>query len=194
MRNIFKKIKGMMVLVMAVIAMFSLNIGKVYAAETGVEEPTVIGGIDSWISDYNETENDFDDQQEKLLFVSEEKLEDGNVLVTEIYEEEAESEDIQPFAANKSKTVTKRSYIRTSKGVVLVKMALKASFMYNGKSSICSGASARVERCASPYTITKYYSKKSGNKAYGYFSILKNGKGFLTKVLSLTCSKNGTIS
>lgn len=72
-------------------------------------------------------------------------------------------------------------------------MRLNASFQYNGTSSHCTGANVNLERCSKPYTITKRYADRKNNKAYGYFTILKDGKSFITKVLTMTYSKNGTI-
>lgn len=141
---------------------------------------------------YAAAEEDFIDEME-LVSITEEKLDDGNVLVTELYEESNDGE-VQPFAANKSRSAIKRSYIKTSKGIVLVSMRLNASFQYNGTSSYCTGATVNVEKCSKPYTITKRYPDRKGNKAYGYFTILKDGKNFITKVLTITCSKNGTLS
>lgn len=153
---------------------------------------TVMLVIANTLPIYAATENDFTDKME-LVNITEEKLDDGNVLVTELYEE-SNDEGFQPFTANKSRSAIKRSYIKTSKGTVLVQMRLNASFRYNGTSSYCTNAIAKVEKCSKPYTITKRYSERKSNKAYGYFTILKNGKNFITKVLTITCSKTGTLS
>lgn len=140
---------------------------------------------------YADVQN-FSGDNMKLAHVSEEKLDDGNVLVTEVYEEN--NDGIQMYATNRTKIAQKRSYIKTSKGVVLVQMRLKATFQYNGRGSHCMGKNEYVDKCVKPYTIPVHYSNKENNTAYGHFRIQKNGKHFITKILTLTCSKNGTLS
>lgn len=191
-----KILKQAMMFVLATAIMFNINSITSNADEIEGEYPVVIGQYDGCLVDSDSAVglgiDEKLDSNMKLISVTEEKLDDGSVLVTELYEEN-NNEGIQPFSTNKSKTVSKRLYIRTSKGTVRVQMALTASFQYNGKSSRCTKAIARVEKCSKPYTITKYYPIREGNKGRGYFTILKNRKSFITNVVTLTCSKNGIV-
>ena len=129
----------------------------------------------------------------KLVEVTSEPMGDGNILVTEIYEEI--DDGLQTLAAYKTKNSSKIGKITSSStGVVLVQMKLSASFRYNGTKSYCTGAKATIQKCVNPFSITKHYADKTDNKAKGYFTIRKDGESYLTKVISITCSANGTVS
>lgn len=128
----------------------------------------------------------------KLIDVISEEIGDGKVLVIETYEEI--DDGLQILADYKTKSGSKISKITSSStGTVLVQMRLSASFRYNGTKSYCTGSKATIEKCIKPFTIAKYYATKEENKAKGYFTILKDGKSYMTKVTSLTCSASGII-
>lgn len=102
---------------------------------------------------------------------------------------------IQTYSTSKEKKHSKTLTIKNSSGTVLATYKLTGTFTYNGSSASCTKSSYSTSIKNSKWSFTSKTASKSSNKATGSYT-LKNsstGKSYSGSV-TITCSKNGTIS
>ena len=92
-------------------------------------------------------------------------------------------------------TKTKTTYMRNSSGTVLWSVSITATFTYDGTRCISCSPSATAP--ATTWSIKSISSSKNGNSATAYatatHSSPSSSKDF-TQSVTISCSKNGTIS
>ena len=94
-------------------------------------------------------------------------------------------------------TKTKTTYMRNSSGTVLWSVSITATFTYDGTTSRCISCSPSATAPATTWSIKSISSSKNGNSATAYatatHSSPSSSKDF-TQSVTISCSKNGTIS
>ena len=94
-------------------------------------------------------------------------------------------------------TKTKTTYMRNSSGTVLWSVSITATFTYDGTTSRCISCSPSAPAPATTWSIKSISSSKNGNSATAYatatHSSPSSSKDF-TQSVTISCSKNGTIS
>lgn len=89
---------------------------------------------------------------------------------------------------------TKTTYMRDSSGTVLWSVSITATFTYDGTTSRCISCSPNATSYSSEWKIQSVSSNKSGNSATASatanYASLKN----YTQNVTISCSKNGTVS
>ncbi|MCM1179342.1 MAG: hypothetical protein NC347_03735 [Clostridium sp.] len=105
---------------------------------------------------------------------------------------------ISTYATKKTKTASKTTYIQNSKGETLWYVTVTATFSYNGTSATCTASSVTALSCKSSWKVSNKKSSYSGNSA----TASATGKEYynskvmqtINKSVTLTCSKDGTLS
>ena len=91
-------------------------------------------------------------------------------------------------------TKTKTTNIKNTNGAILWSVSITATFTYDGSTSRCISCSPSAETYSSSWTIQSTSSRKSGNSATAIatanYASLKN----YTQSVTISCSKNGTVS
>ncbi len=91
-------------------------------------------------------------------------------------------------------TKTKTTNIKNTNGAILWSVSITATFTYDGSTSRCISCSPSAETYSSSWTIQSTSSSKSGNSATAVatanYASLKN----YTQSVTISCSKNGTVS
>ena len=91
-------------------------------------------------------------------------------------------------------TKTKTTNIKNTNGAILWSVSITATFTYDGSTSRCISCSPSAETYSSSWTIQSTSSSKSGNSATAIatanYASLKN----YTQSVTISCSKNGTVS
>ena len=91
-------------------------------------------------------------------------------------------------------TKTKTTNIKNTNGAILWSVSITATFTYDGSTSRCISCSPSTETYSSSWTIQSTSSSKSGNSATAIatanYASLKN----YTQSVTISCSKNGTVS
>lgn len=94
-------------------------------------------------------------------------------------------------------TKTKTTYMRDSSGTVLWSVSITATFTYDGTTSRCISCSPNASAPATTWSIKSVSSSKSGNSATAYATAThtspSSSKDF-TQSVTISCSKNGTVS
>ncbi len=94
-------------------------------------------------------------------------------------------------------TKTKTTYMRDSSGTVLWSVSITATFTYDGTTSCCISCSPNASAPATTWSIKSVSSSKSGNSATAYATAThtspSSSKDF-TQSVTISCSKNGTVS
>jgi len=92
------------------------------------------------------------------------------------------------------KTIT----VRDDSGNVICTATLSANFYYNGTTSTCLSSDISVNVQGSGWSCSSQSATKSGNTAYGSFTIVKKFLFIVideeTYNISITCDANGNIS
>lgn len=132
--------------------------------------------------------------------VNVEKIADDLYCITTI----EETTNINPTqkatttAADKTKSGSKTVEYQNSNGTTLWYVKVSGTYTYNGNSSRCTSASVSANSYDSNWTISNKSSSKSGNTAYATATGTLNKNSLfsqtITKTVSLSCSKNGTLS
>ena len=116
---------------------------------------------------------------------------DGTSCYTEIWIAPVRTE------APNSITAVKALTYRDSNGSVCWEAMLTASFIYDGSSSACTGASLSFTSCDSAYSLTSSCTSHSGSQAYSSYSITCQLLDIPIKTthhtLTLTCDPNGNV-
>ncbi len=98
------------------------------------------------------------------------------------------------YAASTTQTATKTTKYYNSNNELCWQYSLTAQFRVNkGTSVTCVDSSAKLSIYKSSYTLSSEKHSHSGNKATGTIRIKHNGVT-KAKTITITCSKNGTIS
>ena len=91
-------------------------------------------------------------------------------------------------------TKTKTTNIKNTNGAILWSVSITATCTYDGSTSRCISCSPSAETYSSSWTIQSTSSSKSGNSATAIatanYASLKN----YTQSVTISCSKNGTVS
>ncbi len=82
---------------------------------------------------------------------------------------------------------------KNSSGESVWKFTLTGEFTYNGTTATCQTTSNSVEVYDSDWVVMSRQSYPSGNQAIGIIKIKEAGQLPMEKVLTLTCSPNGTV-
>lgn len=100
--------------------------------------------------------------------------------------------------STKTKTASKTVEYQNSEGTTLWYVKVTGTFTYNGITSSCSTSSVSAASYNSSWTISNKTSYKSGNTAYASATGIKKFMSVtvqtITRNVSLSCSKNGTLS
>ena len=94
-------------------------------------------------------------------------------------------------------TKTKTTYMRDSSGVVLWSVSITATFTYDGTTSRCISCSPSANAPATTWSIKSISSSKSGNSATAYATATHSSPSSSkdhTQSVTISCSKNGTVS
>lgn len=120
------------------------------------------------------------------------------VTCTYVVEDITPSTGIVTYATTKSKTARGTAYFRNSSGETMWYLTLTATFTYNGTTSKCTSSSASATSCNKYWQVTVDSCSHSGNKATakGTGKQIINSKQLqtITRSISLSCAKDGTIS
>lgn len=121
---------------------------------------------------------------------------------TEIYCITVIEEELTPaistYSTTRTKTASKTTYYQNSSGSTLWYVKVTATFSYNGTSASCTSSSVTAESCNSYWKVSNKKSSYSGNSA----TASATGKEYynskvmqtINKSVTLSCSKNGTLS
>lgn len=101
-------------------------------------------------------------------------------------------------SSTKTKTASKTVEYQNGEGTTLWYVKVTGTFIYNGSTSSCSKSSVSAASYNSSWTISNKSSYKSGNTAYASATGIKKFMSVtiqtITRNVSLSCSKNGTLS
>ena len=83
-------------------------------------------------------------------------------------------------------------------GTTLWYVTVHASFTYNGSTSSCTSTNVTAESNSSAWKVTNKSSWKSGNTGYAsatghQYNILGMETNTLSRTVSISCTKNGTL-
>lgn len=102
------------------------------------------------------------------------------------------------YSTSKTKTGSKTVYYKDANGNTLWYVKVTATFSYNGNTSIYKSASVTAVSCNSNWKVSNKSSSYSGNHGTASATGKKYLAGVVTstinKSVTLTCSKNGTLS
>ena len=123
-------------------------------------------------------------------------LENGDYLETVIVDEPAMSSRISTLYATKTITKTKTTRYKNQAGDILWSVSIHATFSYNGSTSKCTSCSHSTTCPAKTWKIKSVSSSKSGNSATATATATHTDliSEDFTKSVTITCSKNGTVS
>lgn len=128
-----------------------------------------------------------------LYYTEKEELSNGDYIIT-VLEEFSDS----ITRASSSKTGSKTVNYYNASGEKLWSFTLTASFSYNGSSASCTTTTCSYNMYSSAWKKESASTQKSGSNATCTFTAGKYALGVrinsITKTISMTCSKNGTIS
>lgn len=112
-------------------------------------------------------------------------------------------QDLTDYSASTQSTITtktssKTTYAYDSSGNALWYVKVIATFEYDGTTSYCKAASSSAGSCSSYWKISNKSCTRSGNSATATAVAKKYISGTvvqtLTKSVTISCSKNGTIT
>ena len=99
---------------------------------------------------------------------------------------------VQPFSDAKTKTAQK-TYTAKYAGHSIATYTLTAEFSYNQTTATCINTGYSSSILDSAWSFTSKTANKSGNKAYGSFTV-KSSSGSKSDTVTITCSPSGVIS
>ena len=124
-------------------------------------------------------------------------LENGDYLETTILDAPTIPSGVSFFSTAKTITKTKITKYKNKSGSVLWSVSIRATFTYNGSTAKCTSCSHSTTCPAKTWKIKSVSSSKSGNSAtakatatHSYNNISRD----FTKSVTISCSKNGTVS
>ena len=101
-------------------------------------------------------------------------------------------------STTKSKTGSKTIYCKDADGKVLWYVKVTGTFSYDGSTSTCTSVSMTTSTNAAGWNIVNKKCSKSGNRATASATGQKSHNGTvtnsITKSVTLSCSKTGTLS
>lgn len=124
-------------------------------------------------------------------------LENGDYLETTIIDVPVISSNISTFSTTKTITKTKTTRYKNKNGELLWSVSIRATFTYNGSTSKCTSYSHSTTCPAKTWKIKSVSSSKSGNTATAKATATQSFKNIsvdYTKSVTISCSKNGTVS
>lgn len=124
-------------------------------------------------------------------------LENGDYLETTIIDVPVISSNISTFSTAKTITKTKTTRYKNKNGELLWSVSIRATFTYNGSTSKCTSYSHSTTCPAKTWKIKSVSSSKSGNSATAKATATQSFKNIsvdYTKSVTISCSKNGTVS
>lgn len=124
-------------------------------------------------------------------------LENGDYLETTITDVPAISSGISTMSTTQTVTKTKTTYYKNSSGTTLWSLSIRATFTYNGSTSKCTSCSHSTTCPGKTWKIKSVSSSKSGNSATAKATATQSGLIFsqdFTRSVTISCSKNGTVS
>ena len=124
-------------------------------------------------------------------------LENGYYIETIISDVPALSLGNSLFSTTKTITKSKTAHYKNAENVILWSISITATFTYNGSTSKCTACSHSSTCPAKSWKIKSISSSKSGNsattKATATQSLGSTSNDF-TESVTISCSKNGTVS
>lgn len=124
-------------------------------------------------------------------------LEDGDYLETTIIDTPTIPSGVSLLSTEKTITKTKITKYKNKNGTILWSVSIRATFTYNGSTAKCVSCSHSTTCPSKTWKIKSVSSSKSGNsataKATATQSIGNISRDF-TKSVTISCSKNGTVS
>lgn len=115
---------------------------------------------------------------------------------TEISEQSSSA--CQPFAVTKTKTGSKTTYCKDPTGKVLWYVKVTGTFSYNGSSATCTSVSVTAASNNNDWKISNRSCTKKANQATASATGKRYSNGTvtnsITKSVTLSCSKTGTLS
>ncbi len=124
-------------------------------------------------------------------------LEDGDYLETTILDAPTFPSGVSPFSTTKTITKTKITKYKNKSGSVLWSVSIRATFTYNGSTAKCTSCSHSTTCPAKTWKIKSVSSSKSGNSATAKATATHSSNSIsrdFTKSVTISCSKNGTVS
>ena len=105
---------------------------------------------------------------------------------------------IQPFSTTQTKSGSKTQRYVNSSGATLWYVTVHAFFTYNGSTSSCTSTDVTAGSNSSAWKVTNKSSWKSGNTGYASatghpYNILGMETNTLSRTVSISCTKNGTL-
>ena len=134
--------------------------------------------------------------QAQTVTITTEAISDDLYCVTELVE--TSGSGIQPFSATQAKSGSKTVRYENASGTTLWYVTVHASFTYNGNTSSCTSTNVTAESNSSAWKVTNKSSWKSGNTGYAsatghQYNILGMETNTLSRTVSISCTKNGTL-
>ena len=134
--------------------------------------------------------------QAQTVTITKEAISDNLYCVTELVE--TSDPGIQPFSTTQTKSGSKTQRYVNSSGATLWYVTVHAFFTYNGSTSSCTSADVTAESNSSAWKVTNKSSWKSGNTGYAsatghQYNILGMETNTLSRTVSISCTKNGTL-
>ena len=126
-------------------------------------------------------------------------LENGDYLETKIQSEQTKLPlpEISLFTrSTKQITKTKTSTYKSASGKSMWSVSITGTFTYNGSSAKCVSCSHSSKPYTTNWTIKSISSSKKDNSATANVVAVHtvNGSNSIKRYVTITCSKNGTIS
>ena len=124
-------------------------------------------------------------------------MEDGDYLETTILDAPKIQSGVSLYSTAKTITKTKITKYKNKSGSVLWSVSIRATFTYNGNTAKCTSYSHSTTCPAKTWKIKSVSSSKSGNSATAKATAThssNNASNNYTKSVTISCSKNGTIS
>lgn len=120
---------------------------------------------------------------------------DEDITITESPTFEENRSKIQALSTQKYVSPTRKYNIKNSSGTLLAVYTLNATFTYNGKTVSCTKSSCSTTIKNKNASFTSTSAGKSGSTATGKYTLkIKSTGKTISNSVSITCSKNGTIS
>lgn len=131
---------------------------------------------------------------------SAEKIADDLYCITtiEITSNNVLDKSTETSRSSKTKSGSKTVKYQNSEGKTLWYVKVSGTFSYDGNSSRCTSVSVTAASYDKNWTISNKSSSKSGNTAFATATGILNQNSLfsqtIARTVSLSCSKNGTLS
>ena len=124
-------------------------------------------------------------------------LKNGDYIETTISDVPVLSSGFSVLSTASTVTKKKTTYCKNENGTVLWSVAITATFTYDGTTSKCTSYSHSTTCPSKAWEIKSASSSKNGNSATAKATATKFIDGTttdITRIVTITCSKNGTVS